>query len=153
MKKKLLISIAILCCVLTLCAACGNTAPADKTQEPSAPAEPATPAPDNTPADPPAEEADPYAAAREFYKGTDVEIIVPLGAGGGMDVAARNAAPFLQELLGAKSVTVTNMTGASGIVAYNWMYTEAERDGSVIAFGSPLKGSTRVIFYLGVEPG
>lgn len=83
-----------------------------------------------------ADNSDPFAAARAFYAKTDVEIIVPLGAGGGMDVAARNAAPFLQELLGAKSVTVTNKTGGSGIVAYNYLYNEAKRDGSIICFGS-----------------
>lgn len=81
-------------------------------------------------------EKSPISEAAEFYKGKDIEIIVPLGAGGGMDNAARIAAPYLQKLLGAKSVIVTNMTGASGIVAFNWLYTTAKRDGTVICFGS-----------------
>ena len=81
-------------------------------------------------------DSDPFAAAKAFYAKTDVTLIVPLGAGGGMDVAARNAAPYLQKLLGAKSVSVVNKVGASGIVAYNYLYNDAKRDGSIICFGS-----------------
>ena len=77
-----------------------------------------------------------FTAAVEFFKGKDITLIVPLGAGGGMDNAARISAPFLQELTGARRVLVENMTGASGVVAYNWLYESAERDGTVFCFGS-----------------
>jgi len=79
---------------------------------------------------------DSFAAAKAFYSKKDVQVYVPLGAGGGMDVAARNASPFLKDLLGAKSISVINKVGASGVICYNFLNNEAVRDGSVICFGS-----------------
>jgi len=127
MKKNLKLAIVtLLCMTLVFSAGCAQ----DKSQTTST-----SGAPDSAEKSDEGEKSQTNEAA-EFYKGKDIEIIVPLGAGGGMDNAARIAAPYLQKLLGAKSVIVTNMTGASGIVAFNWLYTTAKRDGTVICFGS-----------------
>lgn len=83
-----------------------------------------------------AEVSEDFAVAREFYAGKDIKIVCPQKAGGNNDLCARLVATYMKDLLGAKSVTVENMDGGSGIVCYNWLFTAAAADGTVLAVGS-----------------
>lgn len=73
------------------------------------------------------------AASVEFPKGSKpVNIIVPYAAGGVSDATMRVFAPELEKELGT-TVTVTNITGASGIVGLTSAQT-SEADGYTIAY-------------------
>lgn len=102
--------------------ACGGAAPAPT----AAPAKPAATAAPAAPAAPaatkPAAAATtaPTAAAapqKIDYPTRPVELVVPFGAGGAADVAARRIAAIVEKDLG-QPMTVINVTGAGGAVAY-----------------------------------
>lgn len=68
-----------------------------------------------------------------FYKGKTVTFIVSSGEGGGYDRWARTLARHLpKHIPGNPQVVVKNMAGAGGIVAGNYLYNVAEKDGTVI---------------------
>jgi tripartite-type tricarboxylate transporter receptor subunit TctC len=74
--------------------------------------------------------ADPVA---DFYKGAVVSMVVSTSAGGGYDTLARAIARHLgKHIPGDPTVVVRNMPGAGGIVATNYLYAAAPRDGSVL---------------------
>lgn len=74
--------------------------------------------------------ADPVA---EFYRGRTVSIVVAAPPGGGYDVLARIIARHLSKhTSGQPTIIVRNMPGAGGIVAMNYLFSSATRDGSVI---------------------
>jgi tripartite-type tricarboxylate transporter receptor subunit TctC len=74
--------------------------------------------------------ADPVA---DFYKGAVVSMVVSTSAGGGYDALARAIARHIgKHIPGAPTVVVRNMPGAGGIVAANYLYAAAPRDGSVL---------------------
>ena len=84
----------------------------------------------------------------DFYKkNSTVKIIVSSGAGGGYDLYARVFAQFLgRHIPGKPTVIVQNMPGAGGLVAANFIYNAAPKDGTVFggvqrakAGGSPLE--------------
>jgi len=98
----------------------------------------------------------PSAAAQtpaEFYKGKTLTIVVSSAAGGGYDAISRAAARVLpNHLPGNPGVIVQNMPGAGGIVAGNYIYTRAPKDGTaiaqlqqIVAF-APLLGSKEATF-------
>lgn len=71
--------------------------------------------------------------AVDFYKGKQIVMIVPSGAGGGYDLYARFAAKYLPKYIpGHPSFVVQNMPGAGGITAANHLYSIAPRDGLTI---------------------
>lgn len=65
------------------------------------------------------------APATNFYKGKTVTIIVPASPGGGYDLWARLAAPFMQKYLGAAQVKVENMPGGGTLIGTNQVYNSA----------------------------
>ena len=70
----------------------------------------------------------------DFYRTHPVSIVVGHEAGTGYDMYARVLARhFGARLTGTPLVDVRNMPGASAMVAANWLYNLAPRDGSVIA--------------------
>jgi tripartite-type tricarboxylate transporter receptor subunit TctC len=74
--------------------------------------------------------ADPVA---DFYKGAVVSMVVSTSAGGGYDTLARAIARHIgKHIPGVPTVVVRNMPGAGGIVATNYLYAAAPRDGSVL---------------------
>ena len=74
--------------------------------------------------------ADPIA---DFYRGKTVTIVVSSSAAGGYDTVARALARHLgKHLPGNPTVIVRNMAGAGGITATNFLYNNAEKDGTVI---------------------
>lgn len=68
--------------------------------------------------------------AVEFYKGKTISLVVSSSAGGGYDLLARAIARYLpKHIPGAPIVAVRNMPGAGGIVATNYLYNVASKDG------------------------
>ena len=70
----------------------------------------------------------------DFYKGKTVTILVGSDVGGGYDLTARTLAHYLaRHVPGRPNIIVQNKPGASSIVASNYVYEIAPRDGTVIA--------------------
>jgi tripartite-type tricarboxylate transporter receptor subunit TctC len=94
--------------------------------------------------------ADPVA---EFYEGKTVTLTVSSSAGGGYDTLARTVARFLgRHIPGNPAVVVKNMAGAGGIVATNFLFNNAEKDGTNIGLVQnntpfePLFGTKEAIY-------
>lgn len=69
-----------------------------------------------------------------FYKGKTVAIITSTGPGGGYDLVARLIARYMpKQLNGAPTMIVQNMPGGGNVVATNYMYEIAAKDGTAIA--------------------
>src|SRR5579872_4569818 len=78
----------------------------------------------------------PGAAASQnaFYRGKTVTLMVSDAAGGGYDIMARTIAKHLaNHIAGNPRIVVQNMPGAGGIVAMNYLYTTAPKDGTMLA--------------------
>ncbi len=73
-------------------------------------------------------------AQTDFYRGKTITLVVSSSAGGGYDIMARTIARYLgKHIPGNPRVMVTNMPGAGGIVAMNYLYRSAPKDGTYIA--------------------
>ena len=69
----------------------------------------------------------------EFYRGKTVEIVVGAAAAGGYDLASRTLANHMgRHIPGNPKLIVRNMPGATGLIATNYLYNVAKRDGTVI---------------------
>ena len=83
-------------------------------------------------------------AVDEFYRGKRLTLIVGYGPGGGYDVFARLLARHLgRHIPGTPQILVQNMPGAGSLVAANYLYSVAPRDGStfgLFARDMPLLG-------------
>jgi tripartite-type tricarboxylate transporter receptor subunit TctC len=76
----------------------------------------------------------PAFAQTDFYRGKTVTLIVSSSPGGGYDVMARTIAKYLgRHIAGNPRVVVSNMPGAGGIVAMNYFYRSAPKDGTFLA--------------------
>jgi tripartite-type tricarboxylate transporter receptor subunit TctC len=74
------------------------------------------------------------ANADDEFKGKTIRLVVGTPPGGGYDTYGRLLARHLGEHLpGHPTVIVVNMAGASGMNAVTWLYSQAPRDGTVIA--------------------
>ena len=74
--------------------------------------------------------ADPVA---EFYNGKRLRMVIGYSTGGGYDAYARLLARYISKHIpGAPSVVPQNMPGAGSLLATNWLYNAAPRDGTVI---------------------
>src|SRR6478672_9257135 len=72
-------------------------------------------------------------AQQNFFEGKTVKIIVGFPPGGGYDLYARAFARFLpNHIAGKPSVVVVNMPGAGSLVATNYLYNLAPKDGTEI---------------------
>lgn len=70
----------------------------------------------------------------EFYKDKTVSLIISTGTGGGYDLTARVVARYLPKYLpGAPAIVPRNMPGAGNVLAANYMYNIAPRDGLTLA--------------------
>jgi tripartite-type tricarboxylate transporter receptor subunit TctC len=69
----------------------------------------------------------------DFYHGRTVSIVVATSSGGAYDILARVLSQHLgNHIPGQPSISVRNMPGGGGIVAANWIYNVADKDGTVI---------------------
>jgi tripartite-type tricarboxylate transporter receptor subunit TctC len=72
--------------------------------------------------------------AADFYRGRTVTLVVSSSPGGGYDIMARTIAKYLgRHIPGNPRLVVSNMPGAGGIVAMNYFYRNAPRDGTYLA--------------------
>ena len=82
-----------------------------------------------------------------------ISLVIATGAGGGYDLYGRLAAQHLGRFMpGQPAIVPRNMPGGGSIVAANWLYNSAPRDGSAIAIlqngtaFAPLFGVTQAQF-------
>lgn len=87
------------------------------------------------------------------FRASNVSVYIPSGIGGGYDAYARLASRHLGRFLpGNPAMVPKNMTGAGGVVAANYLYNVAPKDGSAIALFmagapfEPLFGNTQAKF-------
>ena len=72
--------------------------------------------------------------AAEFYSGKTITIVTSTGAGGTYDIAARTVARNMpRHLAGTPNMIVQNMPGGGHMLASNFLYTIAPKDGTTIA--------------------
>ncbi|HEX2242163.1 MAG TPA: hypothetical protein VHK27_02670, partial [Gammaproteobacteria bacterium] len=77
------------------------------------------------------------AAVEEFYKGKAIQFIVGGSAGGGYDTYTRLIARYFSQYVpGKPSTVVQNMPGAAMLIAANFIFNSAPRDGTVIGHWS-----------------
>jgi tripartite-type tricarboxylate transporter receptor subunit TctC len=68
-----------------------------------------------------------------FYKDKTLTIVVGHFVGTGFDIYSRLLIRFMgKHIPGNPAMNVRNMTGASGVIAANWLYNTAPRDGTVM---------------------
>ena len=89
----------------------------------------------------------------DFYKGKDITLLISSGAGGAYDTFARVLARHLgSHIPGHPSIIPTQMVGAGGITAANYLYNIAPKDGTVIAMVNnpipymPLLGEKKALY-------
>ena len=73
-------------------------------------------------------------AVEDFYKGKTITIVTSTGVGGPFDLTARALAKHMVRYIpGRPTMIVRNMPGGGHVLATNFMYQQAEKDGTVIA--------------------
>ncbi len=77
-------------------------------------------------------------AIEQFYKGKTVDLIIGYPPGGSNDVFARFVARHMpKHLPGNPNIVTRNMPGGGSLLAANYMYSIAPKDGSALAIISP----------------
>lgn len=72
-------------------------------------------------------------ASAQFYQGKTMRFIVSSSPGGGNDTYTRLLARHLpRHIPGKPRIVVENMPGGGGLVAANYLYEQAKRDGTVV---------------------
>lgn len=75
----------------------------------------------------------PKATAEDFFAGKTIRVAVGFAAGGGYDTYARIVARHMgKHIAGNPSFVVENMDGAGSLIAANYTYSKAPRDGTFI---------------------
>ena len=68
-----------------------------------------------------------------FYRGKSLRMAIGYSSGGGYDAFARMLARFMgKHIPGEPTIVAQNMPGAGSLLATNWLYNAAPRDGTVI---------------------
>ena len=75
----------------------------------------------------------------EFYAGKTVTLIASVDAGGAVDLNARQVAKHMARYIpGRPTIVVRNMPGAGHVLATNFLFNQAARDGTI--FGTVING-------------
>jgi tripartite-type tricarboxylate transporter receptor subunit TctC len=70
----------------------------------------------------------------DFYKGKTITIVTSTGVGGPFDLTARALARHMPRYIpGRPAMIVRNMPGGGHVLATNFMFTQADKDGTFIA--------------------
>src|SRR5258708_5344423 len=78
-------------------------------------------------------------AQTDFYKGKTIDLVISTGVGGGLDANARVVARHLADhIAGNPTIVPRNMPGAGHIRAANFVFSQAPKDGTVIATFIPV---------------
>jgi len=74
----------------------------------------------------------------QFYRGKTLTMVISVGGGEGFDLNGRLVAKHLgKHIPGQPTIIAKNMPGAGHVLAANYLFTEATRDGSTIGAISP----------------
>jgi tripartite-type tricarboxylate transporter receptor subunit TctC len=77
-------------------------------------------------------------SVEQFYRGKTLTMVISVGSGEGFDLNGRLVARHLgKHIPGQPNIIAKNMPGAGHVLAANYMFTEAPRDGSTICAISP----------------
>jgi tripartite-type tricarboxylate transporter receptor subunit TctC len=80
--------------------------------------------------------------AEDFYKGKTIRLIVGFGPPSGFDVYSRLLAQYMpSHIPGRPNISVETMNGAGSVIAANYVYGVAPKDGTVVAIvdqGAPM---------------
>jgi tripartite-type tricarboxylate transporter receptor subunit TctC len=72
-------------------------------------------------------------AADDYYRGKQINMIVAFAPGTGFDAFGRLIASYMPKYIpGSPTIVVQNMPGAGGLIATNWLYNIAPKDGLTI---------------------
>lgn len=73
-------------------------------------------------------------AVEDFYKGKTITVVTSTGVGGPFDLTARALARHMPRFIpGRPTMIVRNMPGGGHVLATNFMFTQADKDGTTIA--------------------
>jgi tripartite-type tricarboxylate transporter receptor subunit TctC len=93
-------------------------------------------------------------AVAQFYKGRQINLIIPATVGGGYDLYGRLLARYISKYIpGNPSMVPTYMTGAAGVVAAQYIYSTGPKDGTALgefyasAILAPLLGDASQVKY------
>lgn len=76
----------------------------------------------------------PSAGAQDFFRGKQIRLLVGYEAGNDYDIAARLLAKYLtRHIPGQPTIIIQNMPQAQSVVAANFIYARAPRDGTMMA--------------------
>ena len=76
-------------------------------------------------------------APDQFYKGNKLSVVIGYSAGGGYDYYARVFARYAgKHIPGNPSIVAQNMPGAGSLIAANYVFNVAPRDGTVLGVAS-----------------
>ncbi len=89
----------------------------------------------------------PFAAQAQDYPSRNVSIVVPFGAGGGVDITARLLAEKLRSTLGG-TIIVENKAGGSGMIGAQAV-VKAAPDGHTLLLGSAGETAINPFVYRG----
>ncbi len=91
------------------------------------------------------------AAAKDYYEGKRITVLVGFSAGGGTDTAARILTKHYSKYVpGNPKIQVKNMPGAGSIKAHNFVYERAKPDGLTIMY-TPVQFSAQLFGVKGVR--
>ncbi len=77
-------------------------------------------------------------SAEQFFAGKTIDMVVGYPPGGSNDIYSRNVGRHITKYIpGAARVLPRNMPGAGSLVAANWAFNIAPRDGTVLVLLSP----------------
>jgi len=77
------------------------------------------------------------AACAGFYDGKNINMIINVGAGGGLTRAGRAFARVMQKHLGnGTNLVINNLPGGGGVRSLNFMAEKAKKDGPTILLGT-----------------
>ena len=89
-----------------------------------------------------------------FYKGRTITLVIPSSVGGGYDLYGRLVARHIGRFIpGTPAITPSNMAGAAGVVAAQYVYSVGAKDGTVLgelypnAIMEPLLGDAAKVKY------
>ena len=78
-------------------------------------------------------------SVEDFYKGKSINILIAGTPGGGFDTSARTMAQHYGKFVpGNPNIMAQNMPGGGGLVAGNYLYNVAPKDGTVMAYVGPI---------------
>jgi tripartite-type tricarboxylate transporter receptor subunit TctC len=93
-------------------------------------------------------------AVANFYRGKTITLIIPSSVGGGYDLYGRLVARHIGKFIsGNPAVNPSNMAGAAGVVAAQYVYSAGAKDGTVLgevypnAIMEPLVGDRTKVRY------